>query len=68
MDESDESETWVKLISEIELFDCCFQMEVLTGEEGTEDEEEEEEEEEDDEVIFFQKKKMEFVLWRFYIL
>ena len=49
MDESDESETWVKLISKIESFDCCFQMEVLTGEEGTEDEEEEEEEEEDEE-------------------
>ena len=60
MDNSDESETWVNLISKIESFDCCFQMEVLTGEEGTEDEEEEddeeeEEEEEEDEVSFLLK-------------
>ena len=72
MDNSDESETWVKLMSKIESFDCCFQMEVLTGEEGTEDEEEEEEEdeeeEEEDEVSFLLKTIGIVFFFRFSIL
>ena len=70
MDNSDE--TWVNLISKIESFDCCFQMEVLTGEEGTEDEEEEEEEdeeeEEEDEVSFLLKTIGIVFFFRFSIL
>ena len=51
MDNSDESETWVKYIGKIELSNLWFQMDVLTGEEGTEDEDEEDEEEEEEEVV-----------------
>ena len=48
-------------------------MEVLTGEEGTEDEEEEEEEEEDEDEVWISPEKMSHLIvlvfcCRFYIL
>ena len=58
MDDSDESETWVKFIRKIGLLNGWFQMEVLTGEEGTEDEEEEEEEEDDEEEVVFSPENL----------
>ena len=49
MDESDESEIWVKSNQENWLYKRFFQMDALTGEEGTEEEDEDEEEEEAEE-------------------